>query len=233
MGEESGEGLDRILARKELERRINGGLFVWGIGNGVGPGVRRLVADAPVPEVLFSPIRSRATAIDRAPSSVLLWLDYIDRSGREVALPRGSLVTSRADTPNGIRKRVHYGLFCSSDEPLQAANRGTIHFHELRNLTSKRRVGFSQVTAVVARDESTSQNDLTYQVMLSARLREPFCVQLTNAVVLDAEDVQAIEQASLSRDPYFWSEVVDSVKERFRADPCSSLHRHAPNALKA
>jgi len=36
MGVEAGEELDRILFRKEYERKLNGGIFTWGIGSALG-----------------------------------------------------------------------------------------------------------------------------------------------------------------------------------------------------
>ena len=38
-GGEAGEPIEQILFRKEQERLANGGVFLWGIGNAVGPSI--------------------------------------------------------------------------------------------------------------------------------------------------------------------------------------------------
>ena len=57
-GTEAAEPIDSILGRKERERVANRGIFVWGIGNAIGPSIRELLRREAQPEVLFSPIKS-------------------------------------------------------------------------------------------------------------------------------------------------------------------------------
>jgi hypothetical protein len=57
-GTEAGQAIVHILQRKEQERSANDGLFIWGIGNAIGPSIRELVRRTNRPEVLFSPIKS-------------------------------------------------------------------------------------------------------------------------------------------------------------------------------
>src|SRR5947207_486961 len=42
VGDEAGEPIARIIARKEAARAADGGVFLWGIGQSVGAGVRLL-----------------------------------------------------------------------------------------------------------------------------------------------------------------------------------------------
>ena len=72
-GTEAGEAIGHIFKRKEEERIANSGVFIWGIGNAVGPSVRELVLRTPKPQVLFSPIRSAAKLQDVSPPSVAAW----------------------------------------------------------------------------------------------------------------------------------------------------------------
>src|SRR5579883_2254032 len=72
-GMEAGESVDQILSRKELERQGNNGLFLWGIGNAIGPAIRELVKRCQSPEVLFSPIKSRPRPADASSENVVAW----------------------------------------------------------------------------------------------------------------------------------------------------------------
>ena len=58
-GAEAGETIETILERKERERQANRGVYFWGIGNSVAPGIAELVRRTTSPEVLFSSIKSR------------------------------------------------------------------------------------------------------------------------------------------------------------------------------
>jgi hypothetical protein len=214
MGEEAGQELDRILRRKELERQGTGGQFVWGIGNGVRPGLDRLLARGDAPRVLFSPIRSAAAVIDREPSGVLLWLRYVDLAGQMCDLPGASFVTSRSETSSGAPKRSHYALFCRSAAPLVSGDRGTIYFDLLRNIGTTNRVGFSQVTAVVERANEGLSTDLSYRVALSADLTAPYSARLASPVQLLPNELELIESVIESNDKFLWIEAVRSIKER-------------------
>ena len=218
MGDESGEALDRIVRRKELERRAAGGMFVWGIGNGLGIGLQHLVMSQADPEVLFSPIRSQAAAIDRNPAGVLLWLDYVRPNGTVNPLPAASLVTSRNSSAKGTNKALHFCLFCHSETPLNTSNLGTVRFGELRNLATQKPVGFSQVTAVVDRSGAPgSKRDLEYQVVLAAHLVDPFFARLSTPVALSAPDAQFLESVATSGNESNWISAVCSIKDRYRS----------------
>lgn len=188
-GTEAGEPIDAILRRKELERRRNGGIFLWGIGNALGPSMRALLREVRGPEVVFSPIRSAPSAIDVSPSRVVTWGAGRDLDGAPVALPRWSIVTSRA--PADVRSARHYALVCYADEPLElAAEPGTLTIGQLENLLTHRRVGASQVTAIV-RCRKAATPGTVYSVAMRARLVAPYFVELTNPRV----DGKAIDQS--------------------------------------
>lgn len=230
MGVESGEDLERILRRKDMERLSNDGIFVWGVGNPLGQGLRDLIRRSGEPKVVFSPMRSAAAAIDASPSGVTLWLDYFDHDGGVRPLPAGSLVTSRSETPAGALKRTHYALFCRSDVPLSGcASDGKINFGELRNLSTGKALGFSQVTAIVSKAlDRCSLKNTQYDALMCCYLVDPYFVKLCNGVVLSKEQLLLLEAASVETSSDAWLQQVTSLKTSARASfyRSNALHLH-------
>jgi hypothetical protein len=179
-GTEAGEPIETIIARKERERRENGGLFLWGIGNSVAPSLRQLLAITTHPEVLFSPMLSRPAAQDRQPDLVAKWQEAIGLDGEPFDLPSATLVTSRY-SPQRPR---HFALVCATDVPLIAGSAGEINTGSLENLSKGTPLGSSQVTAVVRRTEDAERLKKTaYPVGFRARLHFPYFVRLTSPLV--------------------------------------------------
>lgn len=179
-GPEAGEPLAGILERKERERSANGGIFYWGIGNALGPGIAELVGTSDQPEVLFSAIRSRPRTKDLSPAVTFRWTVAEDLDGRRFGLPPTVVVHSARDAIDS--GRPHYALVCSSDQPLQLRDLGRLHFAALRNLRSGAVLGASQVTAVVRRLEIPPTDGAEYVVALRARLVAPYFVKLRDGV---------------------------------------------------
>jgi len=184
-GTEAGEKIDNILARKEQERRATGGMFLWGIGNSVGPAIRDLIRLEEQPMVLFSPMRSKPKAIDVAPAGLTVWSQALDLDGRDWPLPEGVKVTSRQGSEAGRAKRFHYALVCRSSSPLTALGLASLRYEELVNLQSKNKLGASQVTAVVEQLTQGSEECTTYPVAFMAELVFPYFVKL--GAPLDSE----------------------------------------------
>jgi hypothetical protein len=197
-GSEAGQPFRDIVLRKEQERAANGGLFLWGIGNSVGDAIVELVKRTRDPQILFSPIKSPARPPDVRPSGVLMWTRAVDIAGEEYTLPPRSLVTSRETSRH---KTAHYALVCFSRERLPSSE-GTLRIDAaaLTNLVSGRRVGSSQVTAVVERHPTTFVTSHLYDVPFRARLVYPYFIYLRNPVPLQprssvggwAESVRAL-----------------------------------------
>ncbi|MFL5914864.1 MAG: hypothetical protein ACJ752_04405 [Gaiellaceae bacterium] len=176
-GTEAGELIGSILQRKEIERLANGGVFYWGVGNSVAPGIASLLQRVARPKLLFSPIKSRPRSEDVAPQRIVRWREAITIAGDRITLPDTVCVTSR-------QSRSHYALVCSSTEPLQVATFGRLHVSELRNLESGKPLGSSQVTAVVThRSDSGAHRDGGYVIALRAFLVEPYFVRLATPCV--------------------------------------------------
>ncbi len=196
-GTEAAESIEQILVRKEQERLANGGLFLWGIGNALGPSMKELTRRVARPEVVFSPIRSAPKSIDVEPSMIVSWTAGEGLDGRFFALPTHSRVTSRFD-PSG-RKLNHYALVCFSDTPLlPLRNEDKIAFIQLRNLRTGRPVGASQVTAVVQNVGEAETATTMYDVAIRARLVHPYFVRLLRAVQLPLIQVEVGRQMTSS-----------------------------------
>jgi hypothetical protein len=178
-GTEAGEKIDSILARKEEERLATGGMFLWGIGNSVGPAIRDLIRLEERPIVLFSPMRSKPKAIDVAPSGLTVWSEALDLDGRDWPIPEGVKVTSRQGSETGRIKRSHYALVCRSSSPLSALNLTSLRYEELVNLQSKNKLGASQVTAVVEQLAQGTADCTSYPVAFVAELVFPYFVKLS------------------------------------------------------
>jgi hypothetical protein len=187
-GTEAGQAINQIFARKEQERLANGGVFFWGIGNALGPSIRELLLRTGKPEVLFSPIKSSPRSVDSQPAAVVAWTLAETLHGEPFKLPEHSLVTSRHD-PNAPRKSS-YALVCFSSVPLnQARCDEGIALSALRNLRTGRPIGASQVTAIVQScvGSLTAQTS-RYEVLVRARLVEPYFLRLGNPFALPKTD---------------------------------------------
>jgi hypothetical protein len=172
--------MEEILGRKERERLENDGVFFWGIGNSVAPGMAALIERSDRPEVLFSPIRGRPRAVDCAPAARFSWTAGHDLDGRRFELPPAARVTSGG--PPGRSARAHYALVCASAAPLSIdSGDEELDFVALRNLMSGNPLGASQVTAVVTALEDHVPSDMRYRVAMRAELAPPYFIRLTEA----------------------------------------------------
>lgn len=177
-GTEAGESIEEILRRKEQERQDNDGVFFWGIGNSVAPGLAALLDRYDRPEVLFSPIKGGSRAVDRAPAARFVWRAGHALDGGRFELPTSARVTSGG--PVGGPGRAHYALVCASSSPLSISpGDADLDFFALRNLVSGSPLGVSQVTAVVRTIREQPPSDMRYGVAMRAELVPPYFVRLT------------------------------------------------------
>jgi hypothetical protein len=190
-GSESGEGIEAILARKDRERVANGGIFLWGIGNSVGPGIRALVRLESEPMAVFSPMRAKPKAIDTAPGRVVVWRSARGIDGNDWEIPTGSMVVSRGDSGKGTMKRTHYALVCRSDKALATNSPSTAHlsFSALSNLVSGAPVGYSQVTSIVDYRADPGKGGPNYDVGFLAQLVYPYFIELFDPLQMGADQL--------------------------------------------
>jgi len=177
-GTEAGEPIAEILRRKETERAANNGIFLWGIGNVLGPSIQALEERVADPCVVFSPIKAPPRTIDVQPFKVVSWTTGELIDGTAYKLPVHSIVTSRA-------KRAHYALVCFSPQELHFEDvTETVRFGTLRNLVSGRPLGRQQVTAVVERCMTSCGDTYAYPATVVS-LYPPYYVKLKDPEQLD------------------------------------------------
>jgi len=215
MGAESGQGLEAILRRKELERLSGNGVFAWGIGNSVGPAVRRArELGFGRLDILFTRMKSAPKAIDVSPSTLVLWTAFEDERGKQLPLPRHMLVTSRGNTTEreGL-KRVHYALLCHSTRSLLASSPNeAVYSSAVCNLVSDNPTGASQVTAVVRTREMRDQSG-PYPVQFRAKLAEPGFVRLLQPTLLTGDLLALYNHALEAVEPEQWSARVTALRD--------------------
>ena len=182
-GTEAGQTIESIWARKEEERIANRGVFYWGIGNAIGPSLRRLLEAVPAPMLLFSPILSPPRKEDVAPGKVVAWTEAEALDGSRYQLPECCLVTS-SSKPTSPRA-THYALVCRSDAPIMdRGSLATLNFSALTNLVTGHPLGSSQTTAVVKRQSLPANEGRKYRVAMSATLVWPYLVRLREPIEL-------------------------------------------------
>ena len=202
-GTEAGETIEEILARKEIERVANQGVFLWGIGNSVAAAIRELLALDPEPTVLFSPIKSRPRPVDVSPAEVIEYRVAESLDGHRFALPPTFHVRGGISS-DGARPR--YALVCRAGSPLLRTESGSVAPIELVNLLSGAPLGASQVTAVVRR-ASSSDDSAGYPIALRAQLVPPYFLRLhdpgplqdigRDPIPTGIEEVSSLAQLSL------------------------------------
>jgi len=216
MGVEAGQDLRSILRRKELERQAGDGVFVWGIGNSVGPTIREVVPNNRNLPVLFSPIQSKPRLIDVKPAALIVWLSYIDDRGDVCPLPRHALVTSRGDDPGTGGQKRHYALLCHSERSLLDEASDEVDFDELRNAATSKTLGFSQVTALVRRTPrevgGVAAKGRKYQVPFKAELFSPYCVRLADGASLPSSLIEEIVEVAKAANSTEWADFVQSIR---------------------
>lgn len=179
-GAESGEPALSIIERKELERRLNGGLFLWGVGNSIRPSLQRLLGQAALREILFSPMVSQPRKRDSQPSALVVWRRALGFDGNDYRIPAHSLVISRA--PSSMAGARHFALVCSSSTCLTSGkSSSTFGALEVRNLITGSSLGSSQVTAVV-RFQHRARKGRIYQAAFRAVLVYPYFLELRDPV---------------------------------------------------
>jgi len=215
MQAEAGQQLEKIVARKEVERRSGNGLFFWGVGNPPSAIVVTLARAGVAVPVIFSRMKSKPKTMDFAPRRIVVWRSYIDCEGVERPLPPHTLVTSRGDSATGVKK-THYALMCRSSEPLILRCRGEVFDPSIyRNAGGTgARVGFSQVTALLRRTEEVA-HDSHYEVNIRAWLTGSYWVRLTDPIEITADKQNLLHHFDDSAGD--WIELVGTMRSGSKA----------------
>ena len=210
MQAEAGQNVETIVARKECERRAGDGLFFWGVGNAPALAMSELARMEQKVPVIFSMMKTKAKAIDTIPSRTVVWTRYFDLDGVERPLPEHVLVTSRGDSPGGV-KTVHYALVCWSRVPLRLEYGTGFDHRAYRNVSPARApVGPSQVTALLELVGEPSY-PAAYEVNLRAWLSASCWVRLASPRELSTEKVAALNQCE-DLSTHDWIEFVSDLR---------------------
>lgn len=236
MGVEAGQSLESIIRRKELERQSGNGVFVWGIGNSLGGVLREVGAPSKTIPLLFSPIQSKPRPVDVNPAGLIIWLSYMDELGRIRQLPEHVLVTSRGEDNISASGKRHYALFCHSDRSLLEHQALEVSFDELRNASSGKALGFSQVTALVRHsrlDNDANVKGRKYSVPFQADLFGPYCVRLMEGVCKPGYLADQIAEVAKHASPIEWADYVRSLRKNAMNEnngSCLPLFEEYPNS---
>lgn len=210
MQAEAGQALDRIIARKEIERELGDGLFFWGVGNPpakAAQALSRLGVEIPI---IFSVMKSRPKTSDVWPSAVVAWTHYLDSLGVERTLPEHVLVTSRRDSASGP-KTSHYALMCLSAKPLSLERGSSFDPTAYRNVGGNGApVGASQVTALLHKTGEPQSGE--YEVNMRAKLTGSYWVKLTRPVEVSSSSLERV--AAEATGPSSWLSLVHDIRSR-------------------
>jgi hypothetical protein len=209
MQSESGQALDAIVRRKEMERRAGRGSFCWGVGNAPATMTSALARLGHPVAAIFSIMKSRPKAIDILPARIFAWRRYVDANGVVRPLPRHVLVTSRADSACGPKNR-HFALMCWSDSPLSIQRGVPFDPSAYRNAGGNGApVGASQVTALLKRT-STGGGKTAYEANIRVRLADSYWVKLTDPVecTVDMGEADTLDPSSVES----WVAFVDRAR---------------------
>jgi hypothetical protein len=193
IGSDAGQGIDRILRRKELERQAGGTLW-WGIGE--AQTAEKIALLGSRPPLIFSHMSSKPHKRDSHPDDVLLWERYtVTGSSKTVPLPSHAIVISRAHAQNGNLKSRYYALVCESPSGIPGSAGGQLDIGSLRNLGG-RQLGSSQITAVVERPLNSGSVGKPYVIAARANLVAPFAVSLAAPRLLKPEERRLLDDVS-------------------------------------
>lgn len=208
MQAESGQSLENIVARKEMERQAGEGMFFWGVGNAPSRFTSNLVAANEPIDVVFSIMKSRPKQRDANAEELFVWQAYVDNNGREYPLPAHVLVTSRAKATNAA-KSAHYALVCFSREELELRHEQPFDHNAYNNVMGAR-IGNSQVTALVARKRKILPT-ADYEVNLRAELIGDYWVRLAQPkLIRRSRSIKTNTFGSIS--PESWQERVSEIR---------------------
>lgn len=211
MQAEAGEPLERIVQRKDAERKSGNGTFWWGFGASLGEDVERAALGNKLSlPVLFSKMLTRPKKKDSSPDVVWLWdrWETMKDGGR---IPPNVLVTGGSGPP-----RSHYALVCRSEVPLRLQNHGI--FDPSRCWTYKSRndkgneksPGPSQVVSLLWDRQPSAHTVGDYNTGFRAILTRPWTVKLTRPRQLNAAERTMINGYRAGDD---WMSLVKALRK--------------------
>ncbi|MDN7969834.1 hypothetical protein QZM91_20005 [Burkholderia multivorans] len=226
IGTESGDELPTVVLRKEWERRLGGGRFLWGINQPLGSSAQVAAHRTGSLLALFSPVASRSRSGERKREDALLWNAWIDASGQVRQLPPHAFIASRATLPSGRRREQHYALVCMSSTALTVGTQLRVFPEHLRSVSTGKPLGAAQGAAVVdCVGRAKEQAGKSYPLALSVELEAPYFVRLAQPSVLKARDLAEVNKATRAGDFERFVDLVARLRGRSSTDAVRGFTR--------
>ncbi|MFC5431374.1 hypothetical protein ACFPTO_21595 [Paraburkholderia denitrificans] len=226
IGAESGEDLATLIVRKEWERRLGGGRFLWGIGRSLGNSAQIAALRTGSLLALFSPAASRSRAPVRKREDALVWNAWVDVNGQVRQLPPHVFVASRATWPSGRAREQHYALVCASPTELSIGSSLKAHPERLRSVSTGKVPSASQATVVVDRVEPVGElAGKGYPIALAVELEAPYAVRLTQPTLVKARELAAIHEAVREGDFEAYAALTQRLRSQSAAQQARGVTR--------
>ena len=203
MGPDADQTLDKIIDRKEAERRMGGDIW-WGLGTPLGPCVEsEAILNGGTLPVLFSELRKQEQAPNQ---SIYVWNRWRSiRKGHHGThsgtIPKHALVLG------GNPDRPYYALVFRCDTELALGDHGLFDPALCRTLANRRRPGVSQRSALL--EGQVRHPHGPYRIAVSADLVVPWYVRLTHPRMLTAAELARVHQYKPGDD---WLSLVKSLR---------------------
>jgi hypothetical protein len=186
MGQDAGQPLEEIIARKEAERKT-GHSFWWGLGTPLGPRVElAAIANGGTLSARFSAHAGRKAA--QASSEVVhLWNGWCSiLTGQHGTIPKHVLVLG------GNPGKNYYALVCRSNVEIRLGNHGPFDPSQCLTVANGIAPGPSQRAALLT--SQTRHFSGRYRIAFEADLVEPWFVRLTDSRPLTADELARVRQ---------------------------------------
>ncbi|WP_205195116.1 hypothetical protein [Burkholderia sp. Ax-1719] len=235
IGSETGEDLSTIVLRKEWERRLGGGRFLWGINQSLGNSAQIAALRTGSLLALFSPAASRPRMAEVRREDAFVWNAWMDTSGQVRQLPQHVFVTSRTRLPSGKLRDHHYALVCASPTELTLGSSLRVQPERLRSVSTAKAPCASQGTVVVDRVDGAAQPPRAgaefgtkgYPVAFGVELEAPYFVKLVQPTRVKARDMARLHEAVRNAD---FDAYVDLTK-RLRSEALAQQTRGVTSDL--
>ncbi len=208
-----------MVLRKEWERRLGGGRFLWGV-NHLPATSHGTVGQSRGATALFSPHARKHSRAAKAKSSFVYWNAWVDFSGQLRPLPSHALITSTAVLPSGRAREKYFALVCFSPDQLQIGGTLNLRPGEFRHARSGRVLSTGTSTAVV---DFHGKNDRvgtrTYPVSLAVSLDAPYFIRLAEPSPLKARELAAVATASRDGDMESYLRLVRRLRGKASDSP--------------
>ncbi len=206
-GPESGETAEKIVARKDLERRAGVGAykneFWWGVGErGTAQSIQTLISQHGGNTVLFFAIKDQKPSNKGSAGDALVWRKYRMLGGDILQdIPKHVLITSAAVTKGGTTPTKYFALVCNSSVALKIGGRAfrfsNSHYKTLGKDGKLGKSARSQrTTAALLRltNSPISGAECDSLIDFYADLCTPYCVELFDPVRISPSVVAKLNQ---------------------------------------